>query len=312
MFDVLPPAASRYAAEVDHLYFGLLIISGLVLLAVFVLLIGFAAYYRRGSTVERSHRTRKSWHWEISWTFATLLAFVGLFFWGADLYARLLEPPANTLDLYVVGKQWMWKAQHPDGQREIDEVHVPVGRPVRLIMISQDVIHSFFVPALRVKQDVLPGRYVSLWFEAVQTGEFPLYCAEFCGTEHAHMGGRIVVLEPAAFERWLSEQAPSESLAASGEKLFRSLGCSGCHDGAGTVRAPSLQDLYGRPVPLSDGRVVTADDRYIRDSILLPRAEIAAGYAPVMPSFAGRLGEDELLELIAYIKSLSTGRRAAP
>jgi cytochrome c oxidase subunit 2 len=308
---VTPPAASSMAAEVDRLYAGLLAVTGLVLLLVFVLLLTFAIRYRRGSDADRGDRIRKSWRWEVSWTTATLIAFVALFFWGADLYARLYTPPADAVDIYVVGKQWMWKIQHPDGQREINELHVPLNRPVRLVMTSQDVIHSFYVPAFRLKHDVLPGRYEALWFKAVTPGEYPILCAEFCGTEHAHMIGRVVVLEPAAYERWLGEGAP-QSLAAAGEAVFRAQGCSGCHGANSTVHAPSLEGLYGRQVPLQDGSFVTVDERYIRDSILRPRAEIAAGYAPIMPSFAGRIEEEEMTALIAYIKSLGTRARSEP
>ena len=311
MFAATPPVASSMAAEVDRLYAGLLVVTGLVLLLVFVLLLTFAIRYRRGSDADRGDRIRKSWRWEVSWTAATLVAFVGLFFWGADLYARLYKPPADAMDIYVVGKQWMWKIQHPDGQREINELHVPVHRPVRLVMTSQDVIHSFYVPAFRLKHDVLPARYEALWFEATAQGEYPILCAEFCGTDHAHMIGRVVVMEPAAYTRWLGE-GETQSLAAAGEAVFRAQGCSGCHGANSAVHAPSLDGLYGRQIPLQDGSFVTADERYIRDSILRPSAEIAAGYAPIMPSFAGRIEEDEMTALIAYIKSLGTRARNGP
>src|SRR5207248_93565 len=193
----------------------------------------------------------------------------------------------------VVAKQWMWKVQHPGGQREINELHVPVGRSVRLIMASEDVIHSFFMPALRVKRDVVPGRYQNLWFRAEKTGVFQLLCAEFCGTDHSRMTGRIVVMTAADYESWLSRQDVNDTLASEGAALFRQLGCSGCHLGQGTVRAPPLDGLYGRPVPLHDGTIVVADERYIRDAILLPKSQVAAGYEPVMPSFAGQVSEDD-------------------
>jgi cytochrome c oxidase subunit 2 len=206
----------------------------------------------------------------------------------------------------VLAKQWMWKLEHENGRREIDELHVPLGQPVELIMTSQDVIHSFFVPAFRTKQDVLPGRYTSLWFTATNTGRFHLFCAEYCGTDPAHMGGDVIVMEPAQFQRWLTAHAATQSMAARGEDLFRHLGCSGCHGENASVHAPNLAGVYGRPVPLSDGTTVDADERYIRDSILLPRKEVAAGYAPIMPSFTGQIGEDDILDLIAYIKSLAS------
>jgi cytochrome c oxidase subunit II len=306
------PGASGYGGDVDLLFVGLLATSMAVLGLLLTLLITFCVRYRAGSDADRDHRIRKRWHWEVAWTAATLVAFLGLFVWGATLYVHAATAPADALPIYVVAKQWMWKVQHPGGQREINELHVPVRRPVRLTMASQDVIHSFFAPDFRIKHDVVPGRYQSLWFTAEKTGVFPLLCAEFCGTDHSRMTGRIVVLGSADFESWLSRHDVGGSLAQEGGALFRELGCSGCHDGRGTVRAPPLAGLYGRPVPLSDGTVVTADDRYLRDSILAPRSQIAAGYEPLMPSFAGRVGEDDLLRLVAYIKSLADTARPTP
>jgi cytochrome c oxidase subunit 2 len=276
-----------------------------VLALVFGLVLVFAVRYRRGSRADRRGQLEKSWRWEVSWTAATFVAFLALFYWGADLYQRLLRPPDDATQIFVLGKQWMWQIQHEGGQRELGELHVPLGRPIRLVMTSQDVIHSFFVPAFRVKRDVLPGRYETLWFAPTKTGEFPIRCAEFCGTDHAEMGGRVIVMTPEAFAGWLEAQPPSDSMAAAGAALFRSLGCSGCHSPRSVVRAPPLEGVYGRRVPLADGRFVVADERYLRDSILLPRQEVAAGYQPLMPSFAGQLGEDDILKLIAYIKSLA-------
>src|SRR5581483_5283829 len=213
--------------------------------------------------------------------------------------------PPDAMEVFVVAKQWMWKLQHPGGQREIDELHVPRGRAVKLVMTSQDVIHSFYVPAFRLKQDVLPGRYTEMWFVATTAGRFHLFCAEYCGTDHAHMGGDVVVMEPAAFDQWLNEHRGAADMATRGEMLFRQYGCSGCHGQNATVHAPNLAGIFGKPVPLSDGTTVIADERYIRDSILLPRKEVAAGYPPIMPSFAGQIEEDDILDLIAYVKSLA-------
>jgi cytochrome c oxidase subunit 2 len=299
------PGASSYAGDVDLLFAGLLAMTTAVVLLLLILLITFAVRYRIGSAADRSHRIRKSWHWEIGWTAVTLAGFLGLFVWGASLYLQVYGEPDDALAIYVVGKQWMWKVQHPGGAREINELHVPVGRSVRLIMASQDVIHSFFIPGFRIKHDVVPGRYQSLWFRPEKSGVFQLLCAEFCGTDHSRMTGRVVVMEPAAYETWLSRQDVTGTLATEGAALFRQLGCSGCHLGRGTVRAPPLEGLYGKPVPLQDGTFAVADERYIRDSILLPNSQVAAGYAPLMPSFAGRVGEDELIRLVAYIKSLA-------
>jgi cytochrome c oxidase subunit 2 len=209
------------------------------------------------------------------------------------------------MQIFIVGKQWMWKAQHPGGQREINELHVPLGQTVRLVLTSQDVIHSFYIPAFRLKHDVVPGQYETFWFKATEPGEFRLQCAEYCGTQHAHMGGKVVVMRPAEYAQWLTNQGSSETLAQQGEALFRKYGCSGCHGANSTVHAPSLAGVYGSLVHLEGGATVVADDRYIRDSILLPRSQIVAGYPPIMPSFAGQIGEDDLLKLVAYIQSLA-------
>jgi cytochrome c oxidase subunit 2 len=299
-----PPTASGYASQINVLFGALLIVGALTAGLVFFLMLFFANKYRHGSNADRSGTTKKTWRFEVSWTAATLLIFVGLAVWGADIYLHLYNPPANAVQIFVVGKQWMWKAQHPGGQREINALHVPVGQPIRLVLASQDVIHSFFIPALRIKQDVVPGRYETMWFRADKVGRYHLFCAEYCGTDHAHMGGWITVMEPRDFGRWLQAQGGQETLAAQGKDLFRRYGCSGCHEAGGTVRAPRLEGVFGSPVPLSDGSVVIADERYVRDSILDPKAQVAAGYAPVMPTFAGQIGEDDLAKLVAYVESI--------
>jgi cytochrome c oxidase subunit 2 len=299
-----PPAASEYASQIDFLFGSLLLICGLTIGLVFFLLLFFANKYRHGSNADRSGTTRKTWRFEVSWTAATLLIFVGLAGWGADIYLKLYNPPADALQIFIVGKQWMWKAQHPGGQREINALHVPAGQDVRLVMASQDVIHSFFIPALRIKQDVVPGRYETMWFRADKVGRYHLFCAEYCGTDHAHMGGWITVMNPREYADWLQAQGGQQTLAAQGEQLFRRYGCSGCHEPGGTVRAPNLHGVFGGPVPLSDGSVVIADEAYVRDSILDPKGQVAAGYAPVMPTFAGQVSEDDLAKLVAYIESI--------
>jgi cytochrome c oxidase subunit 2 len=306
------PGYSAHATEVDLLFAGLLATSLLVLTLLFFLLFTFAIRYRVGSTADRNHRIKKSWHWEVAWTAVTLVAFLALFAWGAHLYFDIYQAPDKALPIYVVAKQWMWKVQHPGGQREINELHVPVGQPIRLIMASQDVIHSFFMPAFRIKRDVVPGRYQYLSFEAQRSGVYHLFCAEFCGTDHSRMTGRIVVLTPADYGTWLAAQDVTGTLAAEGAGLFRSLGCSGCHTAGSTVRAPALEGLYGRPVPLQGGDVVIADDKYVRDSILLPRTQVVAGYEPVMPAYAGKVSEDDLLRLVTYIKSLADTESHSP
>jgi cytochrome c oxidase subunit 2 len=300
------PGATDHASAVDLLFIGLLVSSILVLALLFFLLLRFAIHYRAGNRrADRDHRVKKSWMLETAWTAATLFAFLGLFFWAAQLYLNLADPPKDATPVYVVGKQWMWKVQHLGGQREINELHVPVGRAVRLIMSSQDVIHSFFIPAFRVKHDVVPGTSTDIWFKPRKAGVFHLFCAEYCGTDHSRMTGRIVVMEPPAFEQWLARQDVTGTLATQGARLFRQFGCGGCHGEGAAVRAPALNGLYGKPVPLSDGSIEIADERYIRDSILKPRARITAGYEPLMPSFEGKISEDELVAITAYIKSLA-------
>jgi cytochrome c oxidase subunit 2 len=268
----------------------------------------FVFKYRRGKQANRAPPSFPQMPFEIAWTVIPLLLMMGMFAWGANLYFTVERPPPDALEINVVGKQWMWKIQHPEGNREINELHVPVGRIVKLTMASQDVIHSFFLPNFRIKQDVVPGRYTTEWFKAEKTGTFYLFCSEFCGTQHSGMIGRVVVMDPPAYERWLGNGQPTSTLVRSGERLFRELGCSGCHVGSSVIRAPPLEGLFGKPVPLETREVVTADEGYIRDSILLPNKQITAGYQPLMPSFQGRVSEEELLELIAYIKDL--GKRS--
>jgi cytochrome c oxidase subunit 2 len=300
------PGETAHAGAVDLLFVGLLVSSVFVLLLLFALLFRFAIHYRAGNAdADRDHRVKKSWIWEVSWTTATLVAFLGLFVWGAQLFVNLQAAPNDALPVYVVGKQWMWKVQHLGGQREINELHIPLGPAVRLVMASEDVIHSFFIPAFRIKHDVVPGTTQTLWFRPRRAGVFHLFCAEYCGTDHSRMTGRIVVMEQPAFEQWLARQDVNGTLASGGERLFRQLGCSGCHGDGATVRAPALQGLYGKPVPLSDGTIEIADERYLRDAILKPRAKIVAGYQALMPSYEGKMSEDELVQITAYLKSLA-------
>lgn len=310
MTRLFPVAASTLAERTDTLFFGLLVFSILIVLLVTTLVVVFAVRYRRGSPAPRpplSRLVRREF--EIGWTSAIL--FLALFFawWASATQLSVLPPPADALEVHVIAKQWMWKVEHPSGAREIDELHLPVDEPVRLAMTSQDVIHSFYVPAFRIKQDVLPGRYTQTWFKPNRTGVYHLFCAEFCGTDHSGMLGRVVVVRPEDYAAWSRAQPQGDDLAREGEALFRSLGCTGCHSPGSRVRAPDLAGLYGRTVNLSDGRSVVADDAYIRDSILEPRRDVVAGFDPVMPSFAGQLDDAALLRLGAYIRSLTTGER---
>ena len=297
------PAASSTGVETDHLFWALMAISSAVLALVFGLMALYVVRYRAGSPIDRGALAEKSWIFEIARTGASLLLFLGLFVWGADLYVRLYQPPGGSLKLNVVGKQWMWKIEHPAGQREINALHIPVDTPVELLMTSEDVIHDFAIPAFRIKHDVLPGRYETIWFQATRTGDFHLFCTQFCGTDHAAMIGWVDVMTQPDYQKWLDAEAPSETLAAAGAALFQRYGCSGCHAGTSTVKAPPLDGLYGSPVPLEDGRTVTADDRYLHDAIIEPSTERVAGFPPVMPSYAGQIREEDLFALIAYLKS---------
>jgi cytochrome c oxidase subunit 2 len=307
----LPPEASTLAPHVDALLITVTTVTTITALAVFIAMIWFGVRYRAGSPVYRHEdmaeaQRRARIRVELAWTLIPLLLFLGAFAWGAYLYRERDLAPANAVPLSVVAKQWMWTFEHEGGQREIDVLHVARGQPVKLTMTSQDVIHSFFVPALRMKQDVLPGRYTELWFTPTRAGHFHLFCAEYCGTDHARMGsGELVVMEPVDFQRWLDGQHSALDAASHGAALFREYGCSGCHGASSAVHAPNLAGIYGRPVPLSDGSTAVADERYLRDSILLPRKQVAAGYEAIMPSFAGQIGEADLFDLIAYIRSLA-------
>jgi cytochrome c oxidase subunit 2 len=309
---LIPEQASTVAGQVDALVLFLVAVTVFFAGLIFLLVAVFALKYRRRSEAERPKAIHGSLLLEAFWTIVPLGIALGIFVWGAYLYFVISRPPAAAMEIYVVGKQWMWKLQHPTGQREINELHVPVNRPVRLTMTSEDVIHSFYVPAFRIKADVVPGKYTSAWFEATKTGEFHLFCAEYCGTSHAVMGGRIVVMEPAAYERWLSGGVAEESLPAAGERLFARLACNTCHKADGTGRAPSLVGKFGKPEKLASGETVAVDESYVRESILNPQAKITAGYPPIMPTFKGLVTEDQLVQLIAYIKSLKMDGQAKP
>jgi cytochrome c oxidase subunit 2 len=306
-FRLALPEASSIAGRVDALFYVLLGLSAAVVLAVWIAMVWFAVKYRHGRRVDRSGLPAQAVGIEMLWTLVPFLMFIGVFAWSIKLFADMETPPAGAATIYVVAKQWMWKIQHPGGQREIDELHVPLGKPVRLLMTSQDVIHSFYVPVFRVKQDVLPGRYTQLWFEPVATGTFPLFCAEYCGSGHARMGGRVVVMAAADYAQWLAGHAVAGGIVAEGERVFRSAGCSGCHGEHASVHAPSLDGLYGRSVALAGGGRVRADETYLRDSILLPRKQVAAGYAAVMPSYQGQLEPGDVLALVAWIESRAQG-----
>src|SRR5579872_3255846 len=301
---LFPEQASTFAPEVDHLLYYLLVVAVFFTLLIFGAIFYFAIRYRRRSEQELPHVAHTGYVLEIVWSVIPFGLTMVMFTWGASLFRSESRPPAGAISINVVGKQWMWKLQHMEGQREINELHVPMGRAVKLTMTSEDVIHSFFVPDFRVKQDVVPGRYSTLWFQPTKTGKFHLFCAEYCGTKHSGMIGWIYVMEPQEYARWLNGGGAMGSLAETGEKLFQELACSNCHKADGSGRCPTLVGLFGKKVQLSDGRVITADEGYIRESVLQPNAKIVANYQPVMPTFQGLVTEEGVLSLIEYIKSL--------
>jgi cytochrome c oxidase subunit II len=302
-FPLWPQRASTTAGNVDALFIFLLIVSGLMTLLIFTAVIYFAARYRYRKGVP-AEQIEGSTPLELTWSIIPLGVFLVIFFWGAAVFFNSRTPPQDATEVYVVAKQWMWKLEHAEGQREINELHVPVGRDVKLIMTSQDVIHSFFVPEFRMKQDVIPGRYTLAWFRATKPGRYHLFCSQYCGTQHSGMIGDIVVQEPAEYEAWMSG-GTTGPLSATGEKLFAELACSTCHQTGGQGRGPSLQGVFGKPVALEDGRVVTADENYIRECILDPAARRVKGFQPIMPTFQGLVSEDQVNALVAYVKSLA-------
>ena len=308
-FPLFPEQASTMASRVDALFFFLIAVSVFFVGLIFVLILVFAVKYRRRTENERPEPIEGKLWLEVAWSVIPFGLTMVMFVWGAIIFLDIHNPPEDALEISIVGRQWMWKAQHPTGQSEINELHVPVGQPVKLIMTSEDVIHDVYLPAFRVKQDVLPGRYTRVWFEASKAGVYQLFCAEYCGTQHSGMIGRVVVLEPAEFEKWLSGGATGMSLVDQGASLFKRFGCETCHGAGGTNRGPSLAGLFGTTVKLQGGNTVTADENYIRESILDPRAKIVAGYSPIMPTFKGLVSEEGLIQLIAYIKSLDGAER---
>ncbi len=290
--------------EYNAFFWSMVAVCGTVGTGIAVFLIYSAWRYRRRDPNELPSQNALNIPAEVTWITLPAILFLAMFTFGTKLYFDVERPPDNAEDVYVVAKQWMWKTQHVGGQREINTLHVPVGRAIRLNMISQDVIHSFFVPAFRIKQDVLPARYTTIWFRAVKPGTYHLFCAEYCGTEHSQMIGWIYALEPKDYERWLGQGGAEGSLASTGEKLFHQFGCSNCHHFNGHGPGPDLEGLYLRPVELNNGETVIADETYIRESILKPAAKVVRGFRPIMPVFQGRMTEDEVVALIAYIKAI--------
>jgi len=298
-----PDRASTVAGQVDALYIYLVLVSAVMTLLIFIAVAVLAIKYRRRPGV-LPHPIEGSPFLEITWSVIPFGVMLTFFIWGAVIFFKERTPPTNSTEVYVVAKQWMWKIEHMEGQREINELHVPTGQNVKLIMTSQDVIHSFFIPAFRLKQDVVPGRYNTLWFKATSPGIYHLFCAEYCGTSHSGMIGNVVVMEPQDYAQWMAG-GPSVPLPEAGKQLFASLGCATCHRFDLQGRGPNLQGAFGKPVLLEDGRTVMADDNYVRESILNPTAKIVAGFKPVMPTFQGLVTDEQLNALVAYVKSLA-------
>jgi cytochrome c oxidase subunit 2 len=308
---LFPEQASEHAGKVDTLFFFILGITGGVGMFVTLLLAVFAARYRRRRITDQTPRITGFPLLEWGWTLGPLIPFGIMFGWGLSTYADNFHPPPNSYEVFVVGKQWMWKVQHPGGQQEINELHIPAGKPVKVTFISEDVIHDFGVPAFRSKIDVLPGRYVSTWYSPTQPGRYHLFCDQYCGTGHADMVGSVIVMRPEEHAIWLRERA-DHSTALEGRKLFLKLQCNSCHRNDAEGHAPVLEGLYSRRVALKNGGSVVADHKYIRESILLPAKQVVEGWEPIMPTFQGQVTEEEVLQLIAYIRSLGRGDLPVP
>lgn len=302
---LFPEAASTMAGKVDAIYFFGVFLSAFFSLLIAVLVVTFAVKFRRRSPDAYGVPEKTSTPLELTWSVIPLLISLFLFAWGVKVFIEVNRAPSDAIEYTAVGKQWMWKFKHPEGNREINDLHIPMNTPIRMKMTSEDVIHSFFIPAFRIKRDVLPGRYSEVWFEATKPGVYHLFCAEFCGAEHSRMIGSVYVMEPAAYEAWLQGREPGQTAVASGEQLFQSLACITCHSGTSGARGPLLANLDGGEVMLDNGRVVTIDDDYLRESILNPRAKIVNGFQPLMPSYQGQVTEEQILSLIRYLKELN-------
>ncbi len=313
-YALLPEQASTFAWQVDALYILLTVLSVFFTVAVVAILLYFCIKYRRRSDDERPAPIHGNITLELAWSIIPTFMAIGVFALGANLFFTIYHTPADGIDIYVVGKQWMWKIQHPEGKREINTLHVPVNQTIRLTLTSEDVIHSFFVPAFRTKKDAVPGRYNTMWFEATKVGEYHLFCAEYCGTQHAGMIGKVIVMEQEDYQRWLSStsaggEATGQSMAQLGEQQFQQLGCITCHKMEPGGRGPILTDTFGKPVELASGEKVTVDEAYVRESILTPGTKVVKGFQPIMPAFQGQVSEETLTQLVEYVKSLSAAKK---
>jgi len=305
---LFPAEASGIAPYVDALYFFLVLMTIFGTAFVAILLLVFSVRYRREKNPVAT-QIEGSTLLEATWTIIPLAIFLVTFVWGALLYFRIYDPPANAMNIYIVGKQWMWKAEHPGGQHEINALHVPMGKPIQLTMISQDVFHSFSIPDFRIKREVIPGRYSTVWFEATQVGVYHLFCTQYCGTQHSGMIGEVTVMTPTDYKRWLEQSNSGQSLAQNGERLYASMGCNSCHNGTAAARGPSLAGVYGSKLTLTDGRQILVDDAYLRNAILNPSEHVTAGFAPIMPTYQGQISEDGLIDLVEFIKNMQSNYR---
>ncbi|HQT78901.1 MAG TPA: cytochrome c oxidase subunit II [Rhodopila sp.] len=299
-----PPAASAMAGEIDTIFAVWCVVLFMLVAPVFVFMAYCAVKYRAGRPADREHREARNIRIEMTWMIVPFLITLVFFFWAGTIYLQENNPPPNAMEITALGRQWMWKFQHPGGQAEINDLHVPVGVPIRVNIESQDVVHSLYIPALRLQEEAVPGRTTELWFKADRTGAYNLNCSELCGADHALMAGTLYVMSASGYQNWLKQAGATQTLAAAGKQLFDSYGCSGCHTPNSTVRAPSLAGLYGQVVPLQDGTTVVATDAYIRDSILEPKKQVVAGFKPVMPSFAGTIPDEDMQKIVAYVESL--------
>jgi len=305
---LFPAEASTIAPYTDALYVFLLLMTVVGMALVCALVLVFSLKYRREKHPVAT-QIEGSTLLEATWTIIPLAIFLVTFVWGALLYFRIYDPPANAMNIYIVGKQWMWKAEHPGGQHEINALHVPTGRPVQLTMISQDVFHSFSIPDFRVKREVIPGRYTTVWFQATTPGTYHIFCTQYCGTQHSMMIGEVTVLTPEDYEKWTKQSTSGMSLAQNGERLFASMGCNACHNGTAAARGPSLAGVYGSRLTLTDGSQVLVNDAYLRDAILNPSQHVTAGFAPIMPTYQGQISEDGLIDLVEFLKNMQSNYR---
>lgn len=303
--DLLPPTASAYASELNAFFWVMCALCGAVALSIALFIVYCCIRYSRKDPNELPVQINGNHKVEAAWTIGPLIIFLGMFGWGAKTYFDVEQPPPNTDNIYVVGKQWMWKLEHPNGIREINTLHIPAGRPVRLTMISEDVVHSFFVPAFRAKQDVLPNRYTTTWFKPTKAGKYHLLCSEYCGAKHSGMIGWVYVMNPRDYQLWVDQSGSEGSLASKGEKYFHQFGCAGCHRYDGHGPGPDLKGVYGTQVKLANGITTIAGESYIRSCIMGTKGGPVLGFAPgIMPSFQGQISEDQLVALVAYIKAM--------